>query len=110
MSTVDDPAYLEHTRELAELLLHADDPYDIGIRLWSEGMDSVRVGPYAGSICALWGALTDWVECKPDEEDLARTEMVNAAREWLSLNLDDVDAVNRYFDHWLHDVCGYERS
>jgi hypothetical protein len=59
--------------------------------------------------CALWGALTDWVEVKPDEEDIARAEMIRAAREWLALNPHDSDAVDAYLDYWLHDVCGYER-
>ncbi len=49
---------------------------------------------------ALWDALTDWVECKPEEEHRARAEMVGAAREWLALNSADDGAVDSYFECW----------
>ncbi len=65
---------------------------------------------YAVSMYNLWGDLTDWVELKPAEEDLAKAEMVRAAREWLALNPRDSDAVRRYFDHWLHDVFHHDRD
>jgi hypothetical protein len=35
--------------------------------------------------------------------------MVRAAREWLAVGARDSNAVARYFDYWLHDVCGHER-
>jgi len=35
--------------------------------------------------------------------------MVRSAREWLSLDLADREAVERYLDYWVHDVCGYAR-
>ncbi|MGI5486823.1 hypothetical protein [Microtetraspora malaysiensis] len=115
MSSSDDevwPAYLEHTRELAGQLLRADDPYDVGLQFMGDTIEVISAGEYeyAVSMYNLWGALTDWVELKPAEEDLAKAEMVRAAREWLALNLRDSDAVRRYFDHWLHDVLHYGQS
>jgi hypothetical protein len=102
-------AYLDLTRDRAEQLLHADDPYDVGLQYMSGTINVLTSGEYAGSMCALWGALTDWVELRPAEEDSAKAEMLRAAREWLALNPRDSDAVARYFDYWLHDVCGYKR-
>lgn len=74
-----------------------------------ETLGVITSGEYAGSMYCLWGALTDWVELKPDEEARACAEMARAAREWLALDPRDSDAVCRYFDHWLYDVCGYKR-
>jgi hypothetical protein len=99
-------AYLEHTRDLAGQLLRANDPYEVGLRLWSYSMGVTDPGEYAGGICALWGALTDWVELKPHEEALAKEHMVKAAREWLALDPHDSVAIRRYFAHWLDDVMG----
>lgn len=101
--------YLRRVNELAEQLLTADDPYDVAVQLWETSGRAVEASALSGSICALWGALTDWVECRRDEEEFARGEMVRAARAWLALNVDDPDAVDRYFEYWLHEVCGYER-
>jgi hypothetical protein len=72
-------------------------------------IDVIPTGEYAGSMYTLRGDLTDWVELKPAEEDLAKAEMVRAAREWLALNPHDSDAVRRYFDHSLYDVFGHDR-
>lgn len=102
-------AYLDLTRRHAEQLLHTEDPYDIALQFMGDSLDVFTIGEFAGSMYNLWGALTDWVELKPDEQDRAEAEMVRAAREWLALNPRDSNAVGRYFDYWLHDVCGYER-
>jgi hypothetical protein len=103
-------AYLEHTRDLAERLLRTDDPYHVGLEFMGNTLDVFTIGEYAGSMYTLWGDLTDWVELKPTEEDLAKAEMVRAAREWLALNPRDSDAVRRYFDQWLYDVFGHDCS
>ncbi|WP_084259194.1 hypothetical protein [Microtetraspora malaysiensis] len=102
-------AYLERTRDLAEQLLRANDPYDVGLELMGETIEVFTIGDWAGSMYTLWGDLTDWVELKPAEEELAQAEMVRAAREWLALNPRDSDAVGRYFDHWLYDVFGHDQ-
>jgi hypothetical protein len=90
-------------------LLAADDPYEVAWRLWGRRLEDCP-SVLAGNLMALWGALTDWVECKPGEELTAKREMVRAAREWLALDHDDREAVEGYLDYWLHDVCGYARS
>ncbi|MEU6428251.1 hypothetical protein ABZ860_20350 [Microbispora sp. NPDC046973] len=115
MSSLDDevwPAYLERTRELAGQLLHADDPYDVGLQLMGDTIEVIITGEYeyAVSMYNLWGDLTDRMELKPAEGDLAKAEMVRAAREWLALDCRDSDAVKRYFDHWLHDILHHDRS
>ncbi len=115
MSSSDDevwPAYLEHTRVLAGQLLQADDPYELGLQFMGDTIEVITSGEYeyAVSMYTLWGDLTDWVELKPAEDDLAKAEMVRAAREWLALNPRDSDAVRRYFDHWLHDVFHHDRD
>ncbi|MBM7490776.1 hypothetical protein JOD64_001998 [Micromonospora luteifusca] len=112
MSSSDDEAwsaYLERVRNLAEQVLRADDPYDLGLQFMGETIDVISIGEYAVSMYNLWGALTDWVELKPDEEERAFAEMTRAARDWLALDPRDSEAVRRYFDYWLYDVCGYER-
>jgi hypothetical protein len=54
---VPEPPPLEHTRELAEQLLRARDPYEIGLQFMGETVDVITIGEYAGSMYLLWGAL-----------------------------------------------------
>jgi hypothetical protein len=102
-------AYLDLARRHAEQLLHADDPYDVAVRFMSDTVDVLTIGEFAGRMYVLWGDLTDWVELKLAEQDRANAKMVRAAREWLVLNPRDSNAVDRYFDYWLHDVFVHER-
>lgn len=51
----------------------------------------------------LWGALTDWVEVKPDEESGANGAMRRAAREWLELPRDS-GSTREFFDRWLDEL------
>ena len=78
-------------------------------RIWGTSME------HAGSSTTLmwplwlmWGSLTDWVELRPEETELAEAAMARAAREWLSLP-DSAEARRAYFDRWLYDELGYER-
>jgi hypothetical protein len=105
-----DVAELAHLNEITGLagqLLTAENPYEVGLQLWGGAMS--HPGELAGNVQALWGSLTDWVERKPAEQDLATAEMVRAAHEWLALDLSSRGNVDRYLDYWLHDVCGYAR-
>ncbi|MER7443683.1 hypothetical protein [Micromonospora avicenniae] len=104
------PAFLARTNELAAEVDEASDVYAAGLRLWEVSGRAFDEGELAGNLCALWGALTDWVELKPDEADQAEAAMRRAAREWLGLDQTDSGVIQRYLDHWLHDVCGYERN
>lgn len=101
--------YLQQVTTLAEELVAADDPYEVGIGIHGlSAHASTEVEP-AGFVWLIWGALTDWVELKPDETEQAAAEMVRAAREWLSLDLADRAAVARHLNYWVYDVCGYAR-
>ncbi|MET7808489.1 hypothetical protein [Micromonospora chersina] len=104
------PAFLARMHLLAAEVSEASDVYAAGLRLWKEAGRAVEVGKLAGDLCALWGALTGWAELKPDEADKAEAAMRQAAQDWLGLNQADRCAFEGYLDHWLHDICGYERS
>jgi hypothetical protein len=68
-------AYLDLTRQRAEQLLRADDPYDVALQLWGDSAKFLT-SEHSGNMSALWGALTDWVERKPDEEaDVLRADV-----------------------------------
>jgi len=102
--------YLVHLERLSEQLLTAADPYEVALRIWGDSMGAVSEScVLAHPMWLLWGALTDWVECKPEETELAKTQMVRAAQAWLALDRTDSATVDRYFDYWLYEVCGYER-
>ncbi|WP_406045137.1 hypothetical protein OG799_12090 [Micromonospora sp. NBC_00898] len=99
---------LDEINRLHRRILVADHAYEAAADLWDE------LGPPAPdalgtSLYLLWAALTDWVELKP-EEGQAASLMVRAAQEWLALDLADDAALNRYFDHWLHEVLEYARD
>jgi hypothetical protein len=59
------------------------------------------------SLANIWGALTDWVELRPAETNRAETQMITAAREWLTVG-SDREAEAQYFDRWF-DLLGCER-
>ncbi|MEV0717879.1 hypothetical protein [Asanoa sp. NPDC050611] len=63
-------------------------------------------GRRAGSLCALWRALTDRVRLKPDETEQAEAVMTRAAREWLALDQSDSRAIHDDPDYLLHGVSG----
>ncbi|MFG1841698.1 hypothetical protein ACGFH8_25120 [Micromonospora sp. NPDC049175] len=90
-----------------EQLVTAQDPYEVGMELWDAS--GRAAGELAYNMQLIWGALTDWVELKPEDGQQARAEMQRAAREWLALDSADRTAVERYLDDWVHDVCGYDR-
>jgi hypothetical protein len=102
-------AYVQEVTSLAKDLIATDDPYQVGLDIHGVSAHaSMEVEP-AGFMWLIWGALTDWIELKPDESEQAAAEMVRAAREWLALDLADREAVGGYLDYWVHDVCGYAR-
>ncbi|MGW3891442.1 hypothetical protein ACWD69_22360 [Micromonospora chokoriensis] len=102
-------AYMREVTALAESLIAAEDPYEVALDIHGVSAHAmIEVDP-AGSVYLIWGELTDRVELKPDEHEQAIAEIVRAAREWLSLDLANHEAVGRYLDYWVHDVCGYAR-
>jgi hypothetical protein len=95
-----------------ELVADSPGPYEIGRDIHSVAMlaasgDSPEA-EHCWALWLLWGALTDWVERKPDERPEAEESMRRAANEWLELS-DGESAWRRYFDHWLYSEMGLER-
>jgi hypothetical protein len=85
------------------------DPYDAARRIWSEAM---RAAPDSHDVMRplwlLWGALTDWVEGRPEQAAAAHESMRRAAREWLTLP-QGVSSREAYFERWLYEEVGYQR-
>ena len=81
-----------------------DSAFDSGWRIWGEAFNHVDKSPdILWPMWLLWGALTDWVEVKPDEVDQANAAMRRAAREWLRLPRDS-DSIRQFFDRWLDEL------
>jgi len=84
-------------------------PYRAGWRIWGTAMrhaDASREVMWP--MWLLWGALTDWIENKPQDTSQAAAAMRRAAQEWLAVP-DEVQAQRVYFERWLYEEMGYER-
>ena len=87
------------------------EPYAAGWNIWGIAMANVGRSPDTlHPLWLIWGALTDWVENRPEEKSKAETEMLRASREWLSLNRSDQKARTAYFDRWVYEEMGYKRK
>jgi len=83
--------------------------YRAASRVWGTAMrHATDSEPIMYPLWLLWGALTDWVEQRPAEAELAESAMIRAAQEWLLLP-ENAEAQGAYFDRWLYDELGYER-
>ncbi|PWU48979.1 hypothetical protein DLJ46_10525 [Micromonospora globispora] len=100
---------LDEINRLFRRILVAESAYEAAADLWEELGPPELDDDLRMSLYLQWAAFTDWVELKPEEEEEASLEMVRAAQEWLALDLADDAALDRYFDHWLHEVLGYAR-
>ncbi|RQW92295.1 hypothetical protein [Micromonospora globispora] len=100
---------LDEINRLFRRILVAESAYEAAADLWEELGPPELDDDLRMSLYPQWAAFTDWVELKPEEEEEASLEMVRAAQEWLALDLADDAALDRYFDHWLHEVLGYAR-
>jgi hypothetical protein len=87
---------------------HDGSPYRAGLDIWSTAMGHAGSTEWMWPTWLLWGALTDWVEVRPEEKDQAEHAMRRAAREWLSLPAH-AEPRRAYFDRWLYDEIGYDR-
>ena len=93
------------------LASNADSPYETGLAIWRTAMDHTPSLPdEMHPLWLIWGALTDWVETRPQEREQAEEAMRRAAREWLSLDLNDATAKAAYLDRWVYEELGYERE
>ena len=84
-------------------------PYRAGSRIWSTAMRNADAShEVMWPMWLLWGALTDWIEVKPEETAQAEAAMRRAAQEWLATP-DEVEAQRAYFERWLYEEMGIER-
>jgi len=87
-------------------------PYDGAWDMWGLGMTHAvkdgKADDVAWAHWLIWGALTDWIELKPDEKAMADAAIVDAAGEWLVAEGDPA-TVKAYLDRMVFEVCGYER-
>jgi hypothetical protein len=97
--------------EMRKMLATEEEPYAAGWNIWGFAMSHISVSPdVMHPLWLIWGALTDWVENRPEEKTQAEEEMRRAAREWLSLDLNDSNARTAYLDRWVYEEMGYERN
>ncbi len=86
-------------------------PYKCAWNIWGKSMSLVAESPdVMHPLWLIWGALTDWVENRPDERREAELEMMRAANEWLALNGDNQEESKAYLDRWVFEEMGYERD
>jgi hypothetical protein len=85
--------------------------YDAGRLIWKTAMSNMaNSSEIMHPLWLIWGALTDWVEIKPSEVNEAENTMRRASKEWLSLELEDIEARAAYFDRWVYEEMGYKRK
>jgi hypothetical protein len=89
------------------------DPYEAARKMHGVGMRNARLADGRADYEAwahwlIWGALTDWIENRPEEQPQAEEAIIDAARDWLAVE-DDPEATLAYFDRMIYDVCGYSR-
>jgi hypothetical protein len=82
--------------------------YEVAWEIWGKAMSAVDSPDLTHPLWLIWGALTDWVELRPEETYQAEQAMVRAATEWLSLPYGDATARKNYLDRWVFDELGYE--
>jgi hypothetical protein len=97
--------------EMRKMLTSQEEPYAAGWNIWGIAMSNTSASPdIMHPLWLIWGALTDWVENKPQEKPEAEEKMRRAAREWLSLDLKDIKERTAYLDRWVYEEMGYERK
>ena len=82
-------------------VLASDDPSIAAAEILAVLHDHLETEDFATSLYLVWGAL--------GENEWQQDRAVDAAREWLTLDHLDRVAVRHYYDHWLYEVCGYQR-
>lgn len=99
-------------RELARSLVDDTMPtFEAAEAMWSTaftGGRGGRDGDHCHALWLLWGALTDWIDYRPEAGPEIEAAMRRAASQWLEV-ADDELRWRPYFDHWLYKEFGYER-
>jgi hypothetical protein len=97
--------------EMTRMLEGCNDPYTVGRKIWEIAFAHASISPeVVWPMWLIWGALTDWVELKPEKEEKAKKEMLRASVEWLAIGRDDSDLRRAYLDRWVYDELGIERK
>lgn len=97
--------------EMRLLLAGSGTQCEHGYNIWKSAMNIAHHDPeIMWPMWLIWGALTDWIENRPEETKTAEEKMSQAAREWIELNSESPQAMNAYFDRWVYDEMGYERD
>ncbi|MBL7256206.1 hypothetical protein [Paractinoplanes lichenicola] len=99
------PAYLDEIRALMHEVLAAGDPSIPAAAILAALHDHLETEEFATSLYLLWGFLGE----SESESEWEQGRAADAAREWLALDHSDRASVRGYYDHWLFDVCGYQR-
>lgn len=101
---------LEIDSAIQRMLRGESSAYDAGWLVWQKAMALATVSPHVmHPLWLIWGALTDWVENRPEEIPEAEAKMRQAGEEWLALNRADPACVKAYMDRWVYEELGYER-
>ncbi|WP_249997446.1 hypothetical protein [Actinoplanes sp. M2I2] len=95
------PAYLDEMRVLMGQVVSAADASIPAASIMAALHDHLETEEFATSLYLVWGCL--------GESAWEPERAADAAREWLALDHGDREAVRLYYDHWLFDVCGYQR-
>lgn len=98
-------------RWMRKMLQGQLEPYDGAWKIWGMAFRKAEESPDTlWPLWLIWGALTDWIELKPAEREVAEKQVLRAASEWLALAQGDVAARNDYLDRWVHTEMGYKRK
>lgn len=91
---------------IAEVAESQVNTYDRASEVWQYSFGAVGGQHWIyHPLWLLWGALTDWVEMKPEETGQAEATIREAAQAFLPI-ADDDDALRLYFDRWLYEEKG----
>jgi hypothetical protein len=97
--------------EMKRMLGGREEPYSAGRKIWEIAFTHASISPdVVWPLWLIWGALTDWVEVGPEEEEKAKKEMLRASGEWLALNRLDANLRRAHLDRWVRDELSIERK
>ena len=109
-----DVAESDALREIEEQMRRMIDghclPYDAASIIWEKAATVVTSPKLLHPLWLIWGALTDWMELRPEESTQAEVTMLRAATEWLSIPKSDSHGRAAYLDRWVYDEMRYERK
>lgn len=96
----------------SELVAGSRAPYAAAWEMWEAAVHGISGGEgdqdHIWGLWLLWGALSDWIEIKPEETPLAEESIRRAAAEWLALP-DEPNARTTFFSYWLYEELEMER-